>query len=67
LEFKDKSDFKTYGFGQGGTYSEWLTKVKDLKKNPDSKLLLQKGVVAGELEQLGLAYASSKRKRHRSN
>ncbi len=62
LDFKDKSDFKTYGFGQGGPYHEWLTKVKDLKENPDAKLLLQKDVVAGELEQLGLAYASSKGK-----
>lgn len=62
LEFKDKADFKNYGFGQGGPYKEWLTKVIDLKENPDSKLLLQKGVVAGELEQLGLAYASSKGK-----
>jgi hypothetical protein len=60
VEFKSKSDFKTYGFGQGGPYSKWLTDVQDLKKNPDSKLLYQKGVVAGELEQLGLAYASSK-------
>jgi len=62
LTFKDKSDFKTYGFGQGGPYHKWLTKVKDLKENPDAKLLLQKDVVAGELEQLGLAYASSKGK-----
>jgi hypothetical protein len=62
LNFKDKSDFKTYGFGQGGPYHEWLTKVQDLKENPDAKLLLQKDVVAGELEQLGLAYASSKGK-----
>lgn len=62
LEFKDKSDFKKYGFGQGGQYHKWLTKVKDLKENPDSKLLLQKKVVAGELEQLGLAYVSSKGK-----
>ena len=62
LEFKEKSDFKNYGFGQGGPYHEWLTKVKDLKENPDSKLLLQKSVVAGELEQLGLAYVSSKGK-----
>lgn len=62
LDFKDKSDFKTYGFGQGGPYHGWLIKVKDLKENPDAKLLLQKDVVAGELEQLGLAYASSKGK-----
>lgn len=62
LEFKDKSDFKNYGFGQGGPYHNWLTKVNDLITDPDSKLLLQKGIVAGELEQLGLAYASSKGK-----
>lgn len=60
LVFKDKSDFKKYGFGQGGTYNRWLNDVQALKKNPDSKLLLQKDVVAGELEQLGLAYVSSK-------
>ncbi len=62
LNFKDKSDFKTSGFGQGGPYHEWLTKVQDLKENPDAKLLLQKNIIAGELEQLGLAYASSKGK-----
>jgi hypothetical protein len=62
LKFKDKSEFKFNGFGKGGQYHEWLTKVKELKDNPDSKLLLQKGVVAGELEQLGLAYVSSKGK-----
>ncbi|KAF5434820.1 hypothetical protein C5S36_04315 [Candidatus Methanophagaceae archaeon] len=60
LGFKDKSDFKTYGFGKGGPYHEWLTKVETLKSNPDAKLLLQKDVIAGELEQLGLAYASSR-------
>lgn len=62
LDFKDNSDFKNYGFGQGGPYHEWLTKVKNLKDNPDSKLLLQKKVLAEELEQLGFAYVSSKGK-----
>ena len=60
LKFKDKPDFKTYGFGQGGPYNSWLKEVEALKNHPDSKLLLKKGVVAGELEQLGLAYATSK-------
>lgn len=60
LGFKNKPDFKTYGFGQGGPYKEWLTKVEDLKSDPDSKLLLRKRVLAGELEQLGFAYVSSK-------
>lgn len=60
LNFKDEPDFKTYGFGAGGPYNNWLKKVESLKNNPDSKLLLSKGVVAGELEQLGLAYVTSK-------
>jgi hypothetical protein len=61
LGFKDEQNFKSYGFGQEiEKYDEWLVKVKELEENPDSKLLVQKDVVAGELEQLGLAYASSK-------
>lgn len=60
LDFKDKGDFKQYGFGEGGPYNKWLKKVEELKNSPDSKLLLQKGVLIGELEQLGLAYVSSK-------
>lgn len=62
LDFKDKADFKQYGFGEGGPYNKWLKKVEELKNSPDSKLLLQKGVLIGELEQLGLAYVSSKGK-----
>ncbi|MBN2570597.1 MAG: hypothetical protein JXA68_00595 [Ignavibacteriales bacterium] len=60
LTFKETQDFKKYGFGVGGSNSDWLNKIKKLKDNPDSKLLLKKGVVAGDLEQLGLGYASSK-------
>ena len=62
LDFKDADDFKQYGFGEGGPYNRWLKKVEELKNNPDSKLLLQKDVLIGELEQLGLAYVSSKGK-----
>lgn len=58
--FKNSDDFKSNGFGAGGSNSAWLEKVQGLKNNPDSKLLLKKGIVAGELEQLGLAYAGSK-------
>lgn len=60
LTFKETQDFKTNGFGAGGSNSDWLNKIKKLKDNPDSKLLVKKGVVADDLEQLGLAYASSK-------
>ncbi|RMB57990.1 hypothetical protein EAX61_10225 [Dokdonia sinensis] len=61
-EFKNDADFKKIGFGKGGKYSEWLEKVREIKQNPESKLLLKKGVLIGELEQLGMAYVSSKGK-----
>ena len=60
MEFKDKDDFKKFGFGQGGPYNKWLKEVEQLENNPDSKLLLQKGIVAGELKSLGVEYVSSK-------
>lgn len=58
-EFKDSPDFKKYGFGEGGKNKSWLAKVRELKNNPDSKLLIKKGVLVEELEQLGMAYANS--------
>ena len=60
--FKNDADLKKFGFGKGGKYSEWLEKVREFKQNPDSKLLLKKGVLIGELEQLGMAYVGSKGK-----
>lgn len=60
LDIKDNADFKKFGFGAGGPYNKWLKSVEELNNNPDSKLLLKKGVLIGELEQLGLEYASSK-------
>ena len=60
LVFKDNPDFIKFGFGAGGPYNKWLLSVKRLKVNPDSKLLLKKGIVPGELEQLGLEYVNSK-------
>lgn len=59
LSFKDETEFKKFGFSVGGPYNVWLKNVEDLKDNPDTKLLLEKGVLAGELEQLGFAYVSS--------
>jgi len=57
--FKNSSDFKKYGFGEGGKNKSWLEKVREFKNNPDSKLLIKKGILIGELEQLGMAYATS--------
>jgi len=70
LEFKDEKDFQEFGFGVGGVdyiykdrpYYHWLQSVEKLKNNPDSSLLMEKGILISELEQLGLAYASSKGK-----
>jgi hypothetical protein len=58
-KFKNDAEFKKLGFGKGGKYSQWLEKVREFKQNTDSKLLLKKGLLIGELEQLGMAYASS--------
>lgn len=60
LAFKDKSDFKYYGFGVGYKYNKWLTDVQALKNTPEAKLLLGHGFVVGDLEMLGLEYVSSK-------
>lgn len=62
LSFKNKADFREFGFGTGGPYNKWLKNVENLKNNPDSKLLLKKGLLFGDLEQLGIAYVNSKGK-----
>jgi hypothetical protein len=59
IEFKGKDDFKKFGLGEGGPYNKWLKEVEQLENNPDSKLLLQRGVVAGELKSLGMEYVRS--------
>lgn len=62
LQFKSNADFKKYGFSSGGPYYSWLKRVEKLKNHSDSKKLLKKGFVAGELETLGLEYVISKGK-----
>jgi hypothetical protein len=59
VAFKNSSEFIQYGFSKGGNYYTWLEEVREFKNNPDSKLLLKKGVLIGELELLGMAYVSS--------
>ena len=60
LEFKGTSEFEQYGFATGGPYNSWLKKVQNLKNNPNSKLLIKRGFVVGELETLAFEYVSSK-------
>jgi len=62
LNFKDNEDFKKNGFGAGGSYNKWLKNVEKLKNNPESKSLLRKGVIIGDLEKLGFEYLKSKGK-----
>lgn len=57
--FKNSSDFVKYGFDKRGKYRNWLEEVREFTQNPDSKLLLKKGVLIGELELLGMAYVGS--------
>lgn len=59
MAFKSKADFVQYGFSTASPYNSWLQKVENLINDKDSKLLVSKGVVAGELKQLGLTYATS--------
>ncbi|MCF8245463.1 MAG: hypothetical protein K9J37_13130 [Saprospiraceae bacterium] len=62
LEIKDTPKFKKYGFGVNGPYNKWLITIQELKERPDSKQLIKKGVLMGDLELLGLSYATSKGK-----
>jgi hypothetical protein len=63
LSIKDTPDFKKYGFAVGGPYNAWLLRVQELENMPASNLLFsQKGVLAVELELLGLAYVESQGK-----
>jgi hypothetical protein len=60
LEFKGNPDFVKYGFGMGGPFANWLPGVQSLKsesKNKNKGDILQ---VAGDIEQLGLQYMTSK-------
>ncbi len=62
LVFKDKADFRTYGFGVGYKYHRWLEEVDSLKDVPEAKLLLGKGFVVGDLMMLGHEYVGSEGK-----
>lgn len=61
LEFKDRQDFKEFGFGAGGRYNKWLTDVQALQrsqKDPNNPIPLGfriRGAPAG-LMGLGMEY-----------
>jgi hypothetical protein len=57
MEFKNHSEFHRVGFGRCCQYYNWMQKVEELREDPNAKLLLQEGVVVGDLLMLGLEYA----------
>jgi len=65
LEFKDKQDFKVYGFGRGGSYHKWLTDVEALRdsqpKGPTHPLPLVLRAAPGDLIMLGMEYMQKQR------
>lgn len=65
LAFKDKKDFKTYGFGRGGPYHKWLTDVETLRdsqpKGPTHPVPLLLRAAPGDLIMLGMEYMQKHR------
>lgn len=60
LKFKNTKEFKEKGFGQGSKYSVWLTRLKEINTQENSQLMLNNcGILFGDLEMLGLEYASN--------
>lgn len=60
MSFKNTGDFREYGFGVGGKYNYWLREVQSLKSAEGADSFLSEcGFVIGELESLGLEYATS--------
>jgi hypothetical protein len=59
MAFKNDNEFHRVGFGRCCKYYNWMQKVEKLREDPNAKLLLQKGVVVGDLLMLGLEYAKN--------
>ena len=57
--FRKTKDFKFYGFARGGAYYPWLERIGKMRNDPrDRCCLIHKNCVAGDLEMLGMEYAS---------
>jgi hypothetical protein len=60
MSFKNTGHFREYGFGVGGKYNYWLREVQSLKSAEGADSFLSEcGFFIGELESLGLEYATS--------
>ena len=58
--FKGNQDFHQQGFGRGGSYHSWLSKVQAIVDSQCEELLIEKGFVFSELEALGMEYLKTK-------
>ena len=58
--FKKKGDFHVNGFSIASPYKDWWDKVGELNRDPNIKILVKKGSIPGELQNLGMEYLSSK-------
>lgn len=65
LAFKDRQDFKTYGFAKGGPYHKWLTDVEALRNSQPKGLIhpipLVLRAASGDLIMLGMEYMQKQR------
>ena len=59
MSFKDKEDFKYYGFSQGYKYHAWLMNLIEFQKNYGKKLSLS-GVMVNDLLQLAIEYVKTR-------
>ena len=64
MRFKGTSNFISYGFDINGEYYYWINEVRNLRENNknDSQFMQRCGFVIGDLEMLGMTYASDKGK-----
>ncbi|MDC3255784.1 hypothetical protein OAU93_00115 [bacterium] len=62
MNFKDKDDFKFYGFGTGGPYNKWLVSIHALsnstQKGLNTPIPLELRVAISEIHLLGFSLVS---------
>ena len=67
LSFKDKSDFKSLGFGKGSKYQKWLNKADKLSETADISHFLKYNIVPGDLTSLAYVYVSTQGKENEAS
>jgi len=67
LSFKDKSDFKSLGFGKGSKYQKWLNKANKLAETADISHFLKYNIVPDDLTSLAYVYVSTQGKENEAS